>query len=68
VKAATQTPLKDVKSSISSQLAQTKKTDTMNKWVAGLKKDYDVHYQAGYEPSVTATTGTTDTATSTTTG
>jgi foldase protein PrsA len=68
VKAATQTPLKDVKSTIQTQLLQTKKTDAMNKWVADLKKTYDVHYQAGYEPSVTATTGTTGTATSTTTG
>jgi foldase protein PrsA len=68
VKAATQTPLKDVKASIQQQLLQTKKTDAMNKWVAGVKKDFDgdVHYQAGYEPSVTATTGTT--ATTTTTG
>jgi parvulin-like peptidyl-prolyl isomerase len=68
VKAATQTPLKDVKSTIQTQLLQTKKTDAMNKWVADLKKTYDVHYQAGYQPSVTATTGTTGTATSTTTG
>ena len=68
VKAATQTPLASVKDSIKSQLGQTKKTDAMNKWVADLKKTYDVHYQAGYEPSVTATTGTTDTATATTTG
>ena len=70
VKAATTTPLAQVKASIKTQLLQTKKTDAMNKWVADLKKTYDVHYQAGYEPSVTATTGTgtTDTATSTTTG
>ena len=68
VKAATQTPLASVKDSIKSQLGQTKKTDAMNQWVADLKKTYDVHYQAGYEPSVTATTGTTDTATATTTG
>jgi parvulin-like peptidyl-prolyl isomerase len=68
VKAATQTPLKDVKASIKTQLGQTKKTDAMNKWVADVKKDFngDVHYQAGYAPSVTATTGTT--ATTTTTG
>jgi parvulin-like peptidyl-prolyl isomerase len=66
VKAAKTTPLKDVSSSIKTQLLQTKKTDAMNKWVADLKKNYDVHYQAGYEPSVTATTGTT--ATTTTTG
>lgn len=70
VKAATQTPLKDVKSSIKTQLLSTKKTDAMNKWVADVKKDFDddVHYQAGYEPSVTATTGTGTTATTTTTG
>ena len=68
MKAASTTPLKDVKASIRTQLLQTKKTDAMNKWVADVKKEFngDVQYQAGYEPSVTATTGTT--ATTTTTG
>jgi parvulin-like peptidyl-prolyl isomerase len=69
VKAAKQTPLKDVKSSIKQQLLQTKKTDAMNKWVDDVKSEYKskIHYQAGYEPTVTDTgttsTGTTDTTT-----
>jgi parvulin-like peptidyl-prolyl isomerase len=69
VKAAKQTPLKDVKASIKSQLLQTKKTDAMNKWVDDVKTEYKskVHYQAGYAPTVTDTgTGTTSTDTTTT--
>ncbi len=67
VKPAKQTPLKDVKSSIQSQLLQTKKTDAMNKWVDDVKSEFakKIRYQAGYEPSTTATTPTT---TGTTTG
>jgi parvulin-like peptidyl-prolyl isomerase len=67
VKPAKQTPLKDVSDSIKQQLLQTKKTDTMNKWVNDVKKEFakEISYQAGYEPSTTATTPTT---TSTTTG
>jgi parvulin-like peptidyl-prolyl isomerase len=67
VKAAKQTPLKDVQASIKSQLLQTKKTDAMNKWVDGVKSEYKskIHYQAGYAPTVTDT-GTTSTDTTTT--
>ncbi len=58
VKPAKQTPLKDVKASISQQLLQTKKTDVINKWVDGVNKEYakKIAYQTGYTPLVTATT------------
>ena len=58
VKPATQTPLKDVKSSISQQVLQTKKTDVINKWVDDVNKEYakKIAYQTGYTPLVTATT------------
>jgi parvulin-like peptidyl-prolyl isomerase len=58
VKPAKQTPLKDVKASIEQQLLQTKKTDTINKWVDGVNKDYakKISYQTGYTPLATATT------------
>jgi parvulin-like peptidyl-prolyl isomerase len=67
VKGAKQTPLASVKASIKQQLAQTKKTDAMNKWVADVKKEFKskIRYQAGYEP--TATTDTTSTTTAPTT-
>ena len=70
VKPAKQTPLKDVETSIKSQLLQTKKTDAMNKWVDAMKKDYakKIRYQAGYEPTATTATSSTSTATATTTG
>jgi parvulin-like peptidyl-prolyl isomerase len=68
VKPAKQTPLKDVKEQIRQQLLQTKKTDTMTKWVDGVKKDFaqKISYQTGYAPLAT-TTGTTA-ATTTTNG
>jgi foldase protein PrsA len=58
VKPATQTPLKDVTSSIKTQLLQTKKTDVINKWVADVNKEFakKIGYQAGYVPLSTATT------------
>ena len=67
VKPAKQTPLKDVKTQISQQLLQTKKTDTMTKWVDGVKKDFasKLSYQTGYAPLNTST-GTTTAATTTT--
>jgi parvulin-like peptidyl-prolyl isomerase len=67
VKPAKQTPLKDVKLQISQQLLQTKKTDTMTKWVDGVKKAFttQISYQTGYTPLAT-TTGTTTAATTTT--
>jgi parvulin-like peptidyl-prolyl isomerase len=67
VKPAKQTPLASVKDSIRQQLLQTKKTDTMTKWVDDLKKSYakKTRYAAGYEPPATTSLST---ATSTTTG
>ena len=60
-KSASVTPLKDVKESIRQQLQQTKKNETMTKWVEDLKKDYEdkVSYAAGFTPPPEATTGTT---------
>ena len=57
------TPLKDVKDSISQQLAQTKTNEAMTKWVDELKKDYEdkVSYAVGFTPPPAAT-GTTSTA------
>jgi parvulin-like peptidyl-prolyl isomerase len=57
VKPAKQTPLKDVKASIQQQLLQTKKTDTINKWVADVNTEYakKIAYQTGYTPLATAT-------------
>jgi len=68
IKPAKQTPLKDVSDSIKTNLLQTKKTDAMNKWVNGVKSEFSkkIRYQAGYEPSTTATTSTDTTATTTT--
>ena len=62
-KAAKVTPLKDVKESISQQLAQTKKNEAMTKWVDELKKDYKdkVSYAVGFSPPPGAT-GTTSTS------
>jgi foldase protein PrsA len=60
VKPAKVTPLKDVKDSISKQLAQTKKNEAMTKWVDELKKDYEdkITYAVGFNPPPAATTGT----------
>jgi parvulin-like peptidyl-prolyl isomerase len=70
VKAAKQTPLKDVKASIQQQLLQSKKTAAMNSWVDAMKKDFakKVRYQAGYQPTATATTSSSTGVTATTTG
>jgi foldase protein PrsA len=67
VKPATQTPLKDVTSSIKTQLLQTKKTDVINKWVADVNKEFakKIGYQTGYVPLSTAATTTTSPATTT---
>jgi foldase protein PrsA len=60
VKPAKVTPLKDVKDSISQQLAQTKKNEAMTKWVDQLKKDYEdkIAYAVGFNPPPAASTGT----------
>jgi parvulin-like peptidyl-prolyl isomerase len=61
IKAAKTTSFKQVKESIRQQLLQQKKNEAMTKWVNKVKKDFagKVHYQAGYAPPATATTGTT---------
>jgi parvulin-like peptidyl-prolyl isomerase len=55
VRPAKTTPLKDVKSSISQQLLQTRKNDAMTKWVADTKKSYcsgsQLRYAVGFTPS-----------------
>jgi len=72
VKAAKQTPLKDVQASIKQQLLQQKRNDAMTKWVNQTKKDFcsgKLNYAAGYKPltdpcaTVTGTSGTTNTTT-----
>jgi parvulin-like peptidyl-prolyl isomerase len=69
VKPAKQTPLKDVKASIKSQLENTKKQDAMNSWVADVKKEFskEIRYQAGYQPTATTTASTPTDTTATTT-
>lgn len=66
VKPAKQTPLADVKEQIQQQLLQTKKTETMTKWVEDVKKEYakKVSYQTGYAPLVTTTAAATTATTS----
>jgi parvulin-like peptidyl-prolyl isomerase len=55
-------PLAQVKEAIRQQLVQTKKSETMTKWVEETKKDFEdeTRYQVGYEPTTTETTATTD--------
>ncbi|MES1247618.1 MAG: peptidylprolyl isomerase [Actinomycetota bacterium] len=67
IKPAKVTPLSQVSASIKSQLTTTKKQSASNKWLAQMKKDFKdkVRYQAGYEPSTTATTSTDTNATTT---
>ncbi len=62
-KPAKVTPLKDVKESIKQQLAQTKKNESMTKWVDDLKKDYEdkISYAVGFSPPPGATGTTTTT-------
>ena len=61
IKPAKTTPLKDVKESIRQQLLQTKRNETMTKWVEETKSDYaeQTDYQIGFAPppAATATTG-----------
>ena len=65
VKKAAQTPLAKVEKDIRQQLLQTKKNETMTKWVDELKREYEdkVSYAAGFSPPPAAT-GTTSTSTS----
>ncbi len=63
IRPAKVTPLASVRQSIESTLLGSKKSDAMNAWVNGVKKDYDktVVYAAGYTPSVTTTAATSTT-------
>lgn len=64
IKPAKVTPLKDVKESIKQQLQQTKKNESMTKWVEDLKKDYEdkVSYAVGFTPPPAAKSTTTNAA------
>jgi parvulin-like peptidyl-prolyl isomerase len=58
------TPFKQVRESIKAQLLNTKRNETMTKWVEDTKKDFSdkTSYQVGYAPPKPATgTGTTQT-------
>jgi peptidyl-prolyl cis-trans isomerase C len=59
VKKATTTPLPQVKEAIKQQLLSEKKTKEMRTWIEGLKDEFDVAYQVGYEPPKTTSTGAT---------
>ena len=63
IKPAKMTPFPQVKESIRQQLLQQHKNDAMTKWVAKVKKDFSgkIHYQAGYAPPATTSTGATTT-------
>jgi foldase protein PrsA len=63
VKPESQTPLASVKDSIEQQLLTTKKQTAVQKWLARMKSQFakQIAYQAGYQPSSTATTDTTTT-------
>jgi foldase protein PrsA len=65
VKPAKTTPLKDVKASIKQQLLQTKKNESMTKWVDSTKKEFadQTTYQVGFAPPKT-TSGSTASTTS----
>jgi parvulin-like peptidyl-prolyl isomerase len=58
VKKASTTPLPQVKEAIKQQLLSEKKTKEMREWIDGLKDEFDVAYQVGYEPPKTGTTST----------
>ena len=55
------TPLSQVKESIRQTLLRERQNAAMAKWVKDTKKDFDkkIHYQVGYAPPKTATSGTT---------
>jgi parvulin-like peptidyl-prolyl isomerase len=59
VKKASTTPLPQVKEAIKQQLVSEKKTTEMREWIEGLKDEFDVSYQVGYEPPKTDTNATT---------
>jgi len=61
IKPASQAPLAKVSAQIRQNLLSTKKNKAMTTWVDALKKEYasKVAYQAGYEPTSTASSTTT---------
>ena len=63
IKPAKVTPFAQVKDSIRQQLLQQRRNDEMTKWVDKVKKDFagKIHYQAGYAPPATTSTGATTT-------
>jgi foldase protein PrsA len=67
IKPASTQPLKDVKETIRQNLLQTKKTEAFQKWLDGVKKDFEksVSYAAGYVPESTTTAAATTDQTTT---
>ena len=61
VKPGKTTPLKDVKAQIKAQLVEKSKNDSITKWVADTKKEFEskVAYATGFAPPATATGPTT---------
>jgi foldase protein PrsA len=53
VKKASTTPLDQVKQAIKQQLLSEQKTKSMREWIDGLKDEFNVNYQVGYEPPAT---------------
>jgi parvulin-like peptidyl-prolyl isomerase len=53
VKKASTTPLPQVKEAIKQQLLSEQKTKSMREWIDGLKDEFNVNYQVGYEPPAT---------------
>lgn len=67
VKPASTQPLSAVKETIRQNLLSQKKTDLFQKWLDGVKKDYEksVRYATGYVPEATTTAATTATTATT---
>lgn len=61
IKPAKQTPFKDVKDAIKSQLLQTKRNDAMTAWVTDVKQKYEgkVRYAVGFQPPAPVSAPTT---------
>jgi parvulin-like peptidyl-prolyl isomerase len=60
VRPATTQSLASVRDTIKTNLLQSKKTAAFQKWLDGVKKEFakKIHYQTGYTPANTDTTGT----------
>jgi foldase protein PrsA len=59
VRPARTTPLKDVKAAIRQQLLTQRRNEKLSKWAKDTKAEYarKVHYQVGYAPPTTSTSG-----------